>query len=366
MLIFSYILLGFLLLRWMVGLGNVLFPATIPKEIPSIFPLVSILIPVRNEALNLPALFEQLSALTYPHLEIILLNDQSEDETASILAEFSRKDPRFRHLDGATLPSGWLGKNWACHQLAAEASGAYFLFMDADICYLHEDIISYTLACNQKLELGLLSIFPDQVMHSGGEKAVIPLMHYLLISMLPLWWIYRLPFPAMAAANGQFMLFHAEKYRIYGWHERVKDEIVEDMAIMRHLKQQGIKGMTFVDSGLIKTRMYQNFRTGVEGFSKNMLAGFGNSIPAMWIFLLFVGPGWVLLGLSKLSYITISVSLLLVLSLRGMISYLANQNILHNSLLHPLQILVMLWIAMRSTWKKLRGKNEWKGRNVQL
>ncbi|MEL6132865.1 MAG: glycosyltransferase family 2 protein, partial [Bacteroidota bacterium] len=288
-----YVLLGFLLLRVGVGMLNTVFPPKLKKQELDNSPTVSVLIPARNEAHNLPHLFEQLLGLNYSSLEIIVLNDQSEDETEQILQQYASQHAQIRYLNGKPLPSGWLGKNWACHQLGEAARGEYFLYLDADIHRLDPAILPTTIRYMERLETALISIFPNQIMETTGERWTVPIMHYLLLSLLPLWWIYRLPFPSMAAANGQFMLFKACDYREQKWHEQVKSVIVEDIAIMQKIKAAGLKGMTFVGSGLIYCRMYQSLGEGIKGFSKNILSGFGNSIVGLIVYIFLIIRGWV-------------------------------------------------------------------------
>ncbi len=363
--VFSYIVFGFLLLRWSMGLLNFIFPSRIKKTSTLHFPSLSILIPARNEAHNLPQLFGQIRRLDYPNLELIFLNDHSQDETEELLRRFCEEEDHLGYINGDPLPQGWLGKNWACHQLSQQAKGEYLLFMDADVNYIDPSILYSGLAHMKKFKLSLLSVFPDQIMVSEGERWVVPLLHYLLMSLLPLRWVFRFSFPSMSAASGQFMLFEGESYRKHRWHEKVRKVIVEDNAIMAEVKKAGLKGMFVLGNGLIRTRMYKDLQEGVRGFSKNILAGFGNSISGLWIYLTLLIPGW-MVAVFYLPLSFILLSLFLILSLRGMISYLAGQNIRANLIRHPIQMLVMAWIGILSTLRKIRGKNEWKGRNVQL
>ena len=217
---------------------------------------------------------------------MIVLNDQSEDETAELLQAHASQTPGFSYLEGQPLPAGWLGKNWACHQLAQQASGKYLLFFDADVAFLHPELVSHTLGTFQRHSLTLLSLFPNQEMNTFGEKLVVPIMHYLLLSLLPLHAVFRLSSPQFAAANGQFMMFEATNYQNHLWHQQVKQEVIEDIAIMKAVKRAGQKGKVLLANGFISYRMYRNLKEGVQGFSKNLLAGFGNSIPGLMIYLL--------------------------------------------------------------------------------
>ena len=361
--IVCYITIGFLVIRWSVALINwistpKLYPGSVVEK-----PLVSILIPARDEALNLPHLFRELLALNYPRLEIIVLNDHSVDETQSILDEYCRKYENIQYLNGDELPNDWLGKHWACHQLAHAASGDYYLYLDADINRINPELLEYGLAFAENYQLALLSLFPNQIMQTEGEKIVVPLMHHLLLSLLPLWAIYYLPFSSMAAANGQFMLFRAKDYLKYQWHEQVKQNIVEDIAIMQNVKQSGLKGMTLLANGWIHCRMYSNFSSAVDGFSKNILAGFGNSISGFLLYLILVVLIWAIL-VFYLPLWVIFAAVTLILSMRVMISISSGQSVWGNLVRHPFQMLSLLWIGISAIHKRFTSSNEWKGRKL--
>ncbi len=360
---FLYVSFVFLLIRFTIALLNLIHHPLIPVSRSHSYPLLSILIPARNEASNLPCLFSQLQNIKYDPLEIIVLNDHSEDNSEQILKDYQKKSPKITYINGKELPKGWLGKNWACHQLSQIAQGEYMLFLDADISELHPELCVYTVTEAQKRKLALLSIFPQQYMLTMAERSIVPIMHYLLLSLLPLSWIYKLPFPSMSAANGQYMLFNAQIYRRYLWHKSVKKIIVEDIAIMRKIKKQGLKGMTYLSRGLIKCRMYHSYRDGIEGFSKNILAGFGNSITGLMIYLVLVIFSWPF----TIIYLPVCVgllSILMILGIRIIISYISKEHISWNILLHPVHMTHLIAISFLSVYKKTTKRNIWKGRNV--
>jgi len=360
---FLYVSFFFLLMRFFITLLNLIYYPLIPAGRSHNHPLLSILIPARNEAQNLPGLFNQLQHIKYDPLEIIILNDHSEDNTEQILQDYQKQWKKITYVNGSELPADWLGKNWACHQLSQLAQGEYMLFLDADISEIHPELCTYTVTEAQKHKLALLSIFPQQYMFTLAEKSIVPIMHYLLLSLLPLSWIYKLPFPSMSAANGQYMLFDTQIYRKYRWHESVKKIIVEDIAIMRNIKKQGLKGMTYLSRGLIRCRMYHSYWEGIEGFSKNILAGFGNSITGLMIFLLLVIFAWPF-TIIYLPAHTGLLSIVMVLGIRIIISYMSKEHIGWNILLHPVHMMHLVALSFLSVYKKTTKRNIWKGRNV--
>src|SRR6476661_4152871 len=123
MIILFYIIFFFLILRFTVTLFNFISNPKLSASPKQYHHLVSVLIPARNEAKTISKLLTSLQKQDYQHLEIIVLDDNSDDETYIICQEFANKDTRFRAIKGLELPSTWLGKNFACYQLAKQAKG---------------------------------------------------------------------------------------------------------------------------------------------------------------------------------------------------------------------------------------------------
>lgn len=329
-------------------------------------PMVSVLIPARNEAGNIGALLSNLiqacpvrDPLT---IEILIYDDLSEDDTAAIVDDLACMDGRIRLIRGKELPKGWLGKNHACHQLAKEASGRYFLFLDADVS-IEEGLISATLGHLKKHRLALLSIFPQQIMHSIGERVTVPLMNWILVSLLPLVLTRMSAWSSFSAANGQFMLFDADIYRRHAFHQQVKGHKVEDIVIFRMMKQQGLPVQTLLSNGMIKCRMYAGFGEAVRGFSKNVFAFFGGSMFAGLMFALVTSlgfvPVWVAWG-----FMAAVVYLLLALLLRAVVSMASRQPVWQNMLLAPWQQMAFLVVMAVASYHTVFGKTSWKGRQI--
>ena len=240
MIYFCYFLISLLVIRVLVALLNYLSFAYLPKAATlATAPEVSILIPARNEEANIGTLLEQLTMLEYNTLEIIVYNDHSDDKTESIVNYWGTLHPTIKIINGQELPQGWLGKNHACHQLAQAATGDILLFLDADV-RIKKNLIKRSIRHLQKYELHLLSIFPKQIVRSFGEKVSVPLMNWILLSLLPLPLIRKLKNEAFSAANGQFMMFKATTYKALWPHEKCKSHKVEDIAIMKLFKREGL------------------------------------------------------------------------------------------------------------------------------
>lgn len=363
---------GFLLLRVFVALVNLFFsilPKSVPEKCP---PLVSVLIPARNEAERLPELLFQLIQHDYRKMEILVYDDLSEDDTAEVIKSCARMDERIRYMEGKSLPEGWLGKNHACHQLAMHAKGDYLLFLDADV-RIEKGLVMQSVSYAHKHKLALLSLFPVQQMHTLAERLVVPLMNWILVGLLPMKltrWSSR---PSLSAANGQFMLFETETYRKYRFHEMVKAQKVEDILIFKKIKQLSkstafetvLKAETMLSNGMVKCRMYESWKEALDGFSKNVFEFFGGSPLLTLLFVLISSFGFVVAALYG-GWWHLAVFLGMSLFLRIIVSIASRQSLFWNALLTPLQqfsFLILVFYAMR---KRKRHNNQWKGRNVDV
>jgi len=364
MIVLFYVIFFFLILRFTVTLFNFI---SNPKLTASVRPYnhkVSVLIPARNEARDILPLLESLKEQDYQNLEVIVLDDQSEDETYAVCKEFCETDKRFRTIKGKKLEKKWLGKNYACHQLAKEANGHYLIFIDADEI-VQDGLINNTINRMEVNKLHLLSLFTNQIMLSAGEKIVVPMMHFILLNLLPLRLVRLFKNPALSAASGQFMMFEAATYHEKEWHKQVKNQVVEDVEIMKRVKQQGLKGEALLANGYIFCRMYKGYEEALQGFSKNILSGFGNSIFGLliYLFLVIAGPVLVLLFLNVELFVFCCS---LIMLSRLMISLLADQNPLLNIIIHPLQVLSLGLISIYSIYNTITKKVYWKGRKIEI
>ncbi len=362
-LIIAYIIFGFLVLRFFVVLTNFISRLKPPVNLKiTDKPLVSILIPARNEEKNIGNILNDILIQDYNNIEIIIYDDDSEDNTAEIIREFINQDERITIIKGQKLPENWLGKNYACHQLSTAAKGTYLLFLDADI-RISKNIIENTIAYSNKNKLSLLSIFPMQEMHSTGEKLTVPIMNWILLSLLPMFLIKKCSWTSFSAANGQFMLFNASDYIKHYWHKIVKNEKVEDIKILRLMKKSKYEVHTLLGDKRIKCRMYSSYKEGLNGFSKNVLAFFSNSISFM-LFFTFCSLFGVFYIAFMLNWRDLILYLFLSFLMYIMISIISKQNIKNNLLyLIPRQFSFGL-IVLNSLYYKLMKKGKWKGRII--
>ncbi len=362
-MILIYFIFFFLILRFTVTLFNFISNPKLTSSPREYDDLVSILIPARDEEKNVQNLLQSIRDQDYQNIQVIVLDDSSSDNTFNICKNFAATDSRFSVIRGKELPKDWLGKNYACYQLAGEAKGKFLMFLDADETVAN-GLINNTVHRMRFYRLGLLSLFTNQVMVSLGERMIVPLMHYILLNLLPLRLVRLSKNPAFSAASGQFMMFNAESYREYQWHEAVKMKVVEDIEIMRSVKAAGLRGEALLANGYIFCRMYTSFTEAFRGFSKNLLAGFNNNVAGLFLYLLLV-----ILGPFAIAYILSAELLFFALSLiilsRIMISLMSGQSVWLNIILHPVQLLSMLFIAVVSVKKYFTKTIVWKGRPIR-
>jgi glycosyltransferase involved in cell wall biosynthesis len=355
--VFFFTIAGFL-----VAFTNLVFKPVLPETDQSFTALVSVLIPARNEEKNIGNILGDLLHQSYENIEIIVFNDQSTDRTSEIVMACAQKDRRIRLIHSDGLPNGWLGKNHACYSLANIANGAYFLFLDADV-RVNKDIILKAISFSQKYELSLVSIFPKQIIKSLGEKLTVPVMNYILLSLLPLILVRKSKQPSFAAANGQFMFFQAEIYQSMTPHEIMKNNKVEDIAIARLYKNTNLRMACLVGDDTIQCRMYNGYGEAVNGFSKNVTAFFGNSFIVALLFWFTTTFGF-LFVLFALPFAFFVCYIIVYFATRIFTSMVSKQNIFENILyLIPQQISCGVFIYQAFVNKFSKGY-QWKERSI--
>lgn len=328
--------------------------------------LISILIPVRNEEKNLRNLLPTLSTQTYQNLEIIVCDDGSNDKSREVVTELQKSMNNLKLIDGIPLPKGWLGKNWACFQLSQKARGEILIFLDADVT-LDKNAVEF--AHNQfysSSNIGLLSIFPTQITKTFGEKMVVPLMNWFLLTFLALDLVTKSKSSKFVAANGQFLMFDRETYFNIGAHQIVRNKVVEDMELAFLVKKSGKKALPLLGSNFVFCRMYESFSDSIKGFTKNFYLGTKLSAAGFFVLInlilfLFLSPFLLIFLNSKFVLV-----IFLICMNRIFVAILSKRNAVLEVLLHPIQMCLFWFIAFRSFFATQQKNVEWKGRNVNL
>jgi glycosyltransferase involved in cell wall biosynthesis len=229
-------------------------------------PLVSAILPARDEEHNLARCLDSLSVQDYPNLEIIVVNDRSTDRTGQIAERAAKRDLRIRVLTIDHLPAGWTGKTHALQRAAEHARGDWFWFIDADTDHAPESL-STLLEYARAEEASLVSLLPELRCESFWEQVVQPLAGITLVQSFPLH-VVNNDRSRLAFANGQYILIERLAYLASGGHEAVRDRFVEDIALARQVKGLGLRIRVALARGLVSCRMYSSLEQLARGWSR--------------------------------------------------------------------------------------------------
>jgi chlorobactene glucosyltransferase len=238
---------------------------------PECLQSVSVLIPARNEEENIGLCVQSLLAQDYPLMEILVLDDNSTDATAQIVSEIAERDARVRLVSGEPLPQGWMGKNFACHQLARLARGEWLLFTDADTRHAPGSL-AWGIAAAQQNQAGLVSVIPRTIAVTLGEQLIVPIIPFGLLGFFPLDLADRLQISFLTMAFGPFMLFRRSAYQATDGHQGVRAEIAEDVVLARRTRQAGGRVVLLDGSEHISVRFYRGFGESWHGIAKSAFA----------------------------------------------------------------------------------------------
>ena len=237
-------------------------------------PLVSVILPARNEESNLAECIDTLLVQSYDNFEIVVVDDNSEDSTGAIAAAYAAKDPRIKHVEGTPVPAGWNGKQFACHQGVANADGELFLMTDADVRH-ESDSIGFAVETIYRRNAKFLSGYVRQGIGSFGEALIVPMTYIMTSLLLPIPLLTSRFFPDWGFAIGQYMMIRRGALEAIGGYESLKDSLVEDIAMARAVKASGNKTV-FVDArGAATCRMYNGYRSAFRGFAKSIFGAVG-------------------------------------------------------------------------------------------
>lgn len=341
-------------------------------------PLVSVLIPARNEERCIVRCLESVLHQTYPHYEVIVVDDGSTDATPALLACAAHRHPRLRVLRNETLPVGWTGKNYACWRAVAAAQGEWLLFLDADTAASPHLLASIMVAARQQ-QVDLLSLFPLLEMETFWEQLFLPAFRAMIYAAFPLERVNAPDaLPHEVVANGQCLLVRRDWYAAIGGHAAVRNAVLEDVSLGQRLRASGGSVGAAPGLHLIRVRMYTSRQEVLEGLTKNAFAGFRSAGPwAAWRgtrqFGLALGPFWLLLfggGLTVRRHPAAlavlaqgALTLLVGLHHWATIARQLYQRPSTAALVWPAGLLGYGYITFRSVWLVWRRRGvRWKGR----
>ena len=328
---------------------------------------VSVLLPLRNEAHRVEPC---LAALTHQDAdELIVLDDNSDDDTLAVVARVLGTDPRLRLVAGAgEPPPGWLGKPWACQRLADLATGDLLVFLDADVT-LAPGAIARLRTLMVESGLDLVCPYPQQVTTGWLGRLVQPLLQWSWLTTLPLDIAERSGRPSTAVGNGQLLVVWAHSYAHAGGHQAVRTDVLEDVALVRAMKVVGGRAGMADGTDVATCDMYDSDAALIAGYTKSLWAAFGSPLGAIGVtaglalaylapaVALAIGPNRVtrLLGLWGYGAAVIG---------RTLVARRMHQHVWPDVLTHPASISAFVGLVAESWRRKSAGTLTWSGRSV--
>jgi hypothetical protein len=321
--------------------------------------MVSILMPMRDEAARLePALRSVVAQRGLARREILVYDDESQDGTTALVTSVA--SDAVTVLPTRTLPPGWLGKPHACWQLARAAAGTVLVFVDADVV-LAPDAVAGAVALLRSEGLAFVSPYPRQLTGSWLERLVQPLLQWSWLSFLPLRIAQRSSRPALAAANGQFVVVDAAAYVRAGGHDATRNDVVEDVALARALVRSGARGVFADGHDIASCRMYDGVGSVTDGYAKSLWCAFGSPAGAVSATVLLAVLGvlpWALLAVTPVAWPA---------ALGGPASRLVaaartGSRPLWDAALHPLSVIAFGLLVGVSLARRRSGRLSWKSR----
>jgi chlorobactene glucosyltransferase len=242
-------------------------------------PLVSVIIPARNEAHNIARCVASILASSYPRLELMVVDDHSTDDTAAIATRAARGDERFRVIPNPDLPDGWFGKQWACTTGAAAATGEILLFTDADTFH-SPDLLTRSVNAIGRTSADMFTVAGRQELGSFWEKIVQPQM----FSILSMRYggtesVNEARRATEKIANGQCIFFTRSAYDELGGHGSVRSVVAEDLMLAQTVFARGKKLVLMLGVDQLSTRMYTSLHELINGWRKNVFAAGIDSAP---------------------------------------------------------------------------------------
>ena len=319
---------------------------------------VSVLVPMRNEERNVNGLVRSIQSSTgLVDWEFLVLNDSSTDSTQELLDK-----GQVRTIPGKPLPVGWLGKPWACQQLADASSGSYLVFVDADV-RLSAQAISSAIDLMNELDWDFISPHPRQIAVTFLERLFQPLLQWSWLASVPLRIAERFNIQSMTIANGQYFIVKKSAYDSIGGHAAIRNQVLDDLQIARALTRDEFKGGVAEASQLAQTRMYNSARELVEGYTKSLWTAFGGVAGTVFAVALLLATQIApfLLGIAGYS---IGWFAYFLCAGSHAIAALRTKSAPSNIFLHPLSTMLLILLIIDSFRRKYTGRLVWRDRKI--
>jgi len=344
---------------------------TPPVDPPVVAERVSILVPARDEAGRIgPCIVALLASLRLRDVEVVVLDDGSTDGTADVVRTAAQGDPRLRIIDGgaAPLPSGWLGKTWACERLARAATGSVLVFLDADVVVAPRGIAA-GIALLRRTGLDLVSPYPRQEADGALPRLVQPLLQWSWATLLPLRVAETSDRESLVAANGQLLVVDARAYAAAGGHDAVRGEVLDDVALLRAVKRSGGRGVVVDGTDVATCRMYDDAGSLVEGYTKSLWSAFGSprgaaGVVALLAWLYVVPPVAAVAGPTPRARAWGAAGYAAGVTGRAMVARRTGARVVPDVAAHPVSVLVFGALVAESWRRHVTGGTTWRGRTL--
>jgi glycosyltransferase involved in cell wall biosynthesis len=340
---------------------------------------VAVCIPARNEKANIEACVRGVLASREVDVRAYVYDDESTDGTGEIVARLAAEDPRVVVVPRRPLPAGWNGKQHACFRMAEHGLGfdpdlEWFLFTDADV-RLEPDAVARALGFALRSKSSLVSTVPREVTGTVGEMLLVPLIHFVLMSYLPIGRMRSTLDPAASAACGQFIMVSRAAYRAAGTgadygHAGFKDSMHDGVKFPRAVRRAGLRTDLYDGTESVSCRMYRGFGETWRGFAKNAYEGLG-SLGLLVFITVYHALGqvlpWIVLALAALAAqwspgaALAAGAVFCALLGRALLAARFRQS-WWNIPLHLPSILMLSAVQWRSLWLDRTGRRSWKGR----
>ena len=265
-LLLSWSLMAFGIKKWGKG-----WQVERPLNMPEKGALLSICIPARNEEKNIGQCVRAALNSRWPNIEVVVVDDRSEDQTSARAKDAADGDARFHLIQGEEPSVGWAGKPWTCARAAKESRGSWLLFIDADVC-LDPDAGAAAVMIAEERSLDLLSFFGKWTLLSFWESCLIPAVGWFIRGSINFDHVNH-PAKADGFANGQFILMRRSSYMEMEGHSAVRDQVLEDVRLAQVVKRAGYRAEMRPASWSFSVRLYTSFGEIVQGYTKNLYEG---------------------------------------------------------------------------------------------
>lgn len=345
--------------------------------VPDEAPLVSVVLPARDEAAIIEQCLHSVRRTTYPRVEVIVVNDHSRDATRSIASAIAARDGRVHVVDAPDLPSGWFGKPWACLTGARAARGDILCFIDADTVHA-PDLLVRTVNAMRSRRARMVTVAGTQEMKTFWETV----LQAQVFTMLAMRYggtetVNRSRHAWDKIANGQFIAIERGAYDAIGGHAAVRDKVAEDLMLAQRLFLAGERTALVLGTAQLSTRMYTSLGEIVRGWRKNVFAGGIDALPARPLVRFFFPLGLTAFPLAELLPVLLlaawlggaalppaalawMATTLAALFVGWSAIYLRARRSLLYALTFPLGAAVLLWIFVGAI--RRGGRVSWKGR----